>query len=99
MVRNLQDDWEWAAPQETSAFISKCDSRGPSGGLASVPLEDGTKARIGHGGPWDGDGAGHPQSPALTEGPGVKGSVAWVCDQGTRTLGRDPSPQLVKAHH
>ena len=72
---------------ETSAFTSKCDSRGPYGGSASVPLGDGTKVRVGHGGTWDGDEAGCPQSPALMEGPGVKRSAAWVCDQGTRTLG------------
>lgn len=99
MARNFTDGWEWAAPRETSTFISKCDSRGPSGGSASVPLGEGTKARIGHGGTWDGDGAGHPQSTALTEGPGAKQSAAWVCDQGTRALGRDPSPHLVKACH
>lgn len=75
MVRNLTDDWEWAAPQETSAFISKCDSRGPSGGPASVPLEDGTKARVGHGGTWDGDGAGHPES-STDRGAGSEGECS-----------------------
>lgn len=85
MAQNLTDGWEWAAPRETSAFTSKCDSRGPSGDPASVPLGDGTKARVGHGGTWDGEGAGCPQSPALMEGPGVKRGVQHGC--GTRAPG------------